>query len=80
MKTLIMNKIEEREAFIFRRIIHRNEQFKKGLISFESFEAYENAYKAHFVGYVRAFWDIELLTDEEEKVVLEKFNHHLMNL
>lgn len=36
MKTLIMNKIEEREAFIFRRIIHRNEQFKKGLYSFRN--------------------------------------------
>lgn len=73
MKTLVMNKIEERKAFILRRIRHRYEQYKKGLISCETFSEYKNEYIAHFNGYVRAFWDIELLTSEEEEQILKSF-------
>lgn len=73
MKTLAMNKIEERKAFILRRIHHRYEQYKQGLISCEKFVEYKNKYIAHFNGYVRAFWDMELLTDAEQKQVLTSF-------
>lgn len=73
MKTLALQKIEERKAFILRRIHHRYEQYKKGLISCETFSEYKNEYIAHFNGYVRAFWDIELLTSEEEKQILISF-------
>lgn len=30
-------------------------------------------HRAHFIGYVRAFWDMELLTDEEQKTILRSF-------
>lgn len=73
MKTLAMNKIEERKAFILRRIHHRYENYKKGLISCETFSEYKNEYIAHFNGYVRAFWDMELLTNEEEEQILRSF-------
>lgn len=73
MKTLAMNKIEERKAFILRRIHHRYEQYKQGLISCEKFVEYKNEYIAHFNGYVRAFWDMELLTSEEEEQILKSF-------
>lgn len=73
MKTLAMNKIEERKTFILRRIHHRYEQYEKGLISCETFSEYKNEYIAHFNGYVRAFWDIELLTSEEEEQILRSF-------
>ena len=33
----------------------------------------ENEYIAHFNGYVRAFWDMELLTNEEEEQILRSF-------
>ena len=73
MKTLAMNKIEERKTFILKRIHHRYEQYKQGLISCEKFAEYKNEYIAHFSGYVRAFWDMELLTDAEQKKVLTSF-------
>ena len=73
MKTLAMSKIDERKAFILRRIHHRYEWYKKGLISCEKFAEYKNEYIAHFNGYVRAFWDMELLTDAEQKKVLTSF-------
>lgn len=73
MKTLAMSKIEERKTFILKRIQHRYNQYKWGLISCEDFAKYENEYIAHFKGYVRAFWDVELLTDEEQKQILSSF-------
>lgn len=69
MKTLAMSKIEERKVFILKRIHHRYEQYKQRLISCEKFAEYKNEYIAHFNGYVRAFWDIELLTNEEEQIL-----------
>lgn len=73
MKTLAMNKIEERKTFILKRIHHRYEQYKQGLISCEKFAEYKNEYISHFNGYVRAFWDMEILTDAEQKKVLTSF-------
>lgn len=73
MKTLAINKIEERKTFMIGRIHHRYEQYKKGMISCETFGEYKNEYIAHFNGYVRAFWDMELLTDEEQKQILKSF-------
>lgn len=73
MKTLAMSKINERGAFMLGRIHHRYEQYKQGLISCEKFAEYKNEYIAHFNGYVRAFWDMELLTDAEQKQVLTSF-------
>ena len=73
MKTLAMNKIEERKTFILGRIHHRYEHYKKGMIFYKTFLEYKNEYIAHFNGYVRAFWDVELLTDEEQKQILRSF-------
>lgn len=73
MKTLAMNKIEERKTFILRRINHRYEQYKKGMICYKTFLEYKNEYIANFNGYVRAFWDMELLTSEEEEQILRSF-------
>lgn len=73
MKTLAMSKIDERRELILGRIHHRYEQYKQGLISCEKFAEYKNEYIAHFNGYVRAFWDMELLTDVEQKQVLTSF-------
>lgn len=73
MKTLAMDKIEERKTFILKRIHHRYNQYKRELISCEDFAKYENEYIAQFNGYVRAFCDVELLTDEEQKQVLSSF-------
>ena len=41
MKTLAMSKIEKRKAFILRRIHHRYEHYKKGLIPCETFSEYK---------------------------------------
>ena len=73
MKTLALKKIEERRMFILKRVKHRYSQYIQGLITCEDFARYENEYRAHFVGYVRAFWDMELLTDEEQKTIIRNF-------
>lgn len=73
MKTLALKKIEERKTFILKRIKHRYNQYISGLITCEDFAMFESEYRAHFVGYVRAFWDIELLTDEEYKSIISNF-------
>lgn len=73
MKTLAMNKIEERKTFILGRIRHRYEHYKKGLISYETFAEYKNKYIAHFNGYITALWDMELLTDEEHRQIFTCF-------
>lgn len=73
MKTLAMNKIKERKTFVLRRIHHRYEQYKKGMIFYKTFLEYKNEYIAHFNGYVRAFSDMELLTNEEEEQILRSF-------
>lgn len=73
MKTLALKKIEERRTFILKRVKHRYSQYIQGLITCEDFARYESEYRAHFVGYVRAFWDMELLTDEEQKTIIRNF-------
>ena len=73
MRTLALQKIRERETFMLKRISNRYEQYKQGLISCEELAEYKNSYVSHFNGYVRAFWDMELLTDEEQKQILRSF-------
>nr|DAH88431.1 MAG TPA: acid stress chaperone [Caudoviricetes sp.] len=73
MKTLALKKIEERRTFILKRVKHRYNQYISGLITCEDFARYEGEYRAHFVGYARAFWDMELLTDEEYKSIISNF-------
>ena len=73
MKTLALKKIEERRTFILKRVKHRYNQYIQGLIACEDFARYESEYREHFVGYVRAFWDMELLTDKEYKTIISNF-------
>ena len=73
MKTLAKKKIEERRTFILKRVKHRYNQYIQGLITCEDFVRYESEYREHFVGYVRAFWDMELLTDKERETIISNF-------
>lgn len=73
MKTLALKKIEERRTFMLKRVEHRYNQYVRGLITCEDFAKFESEYRVHFIGYVRAFWDMELLTDEEQKTILRSF-------
>lgn len=73
MKTLALKKIEKRRTFLLKRVKHRYSQYIQGLITCEDFARYESEYRAHFNGYVRAFWDMEILTDEEQKTILSSF-------
>lgn len=73
MKTLALKKIEERRMFILKKVENRYNQYIKGLITCEDFARFEISYRAHFIGYVRAFWEMELLTDEEQKTILRSF-------
>lgn len=80
MKTLALQKIRERADFLLGRIKHRAIQYNKGEISFEEFLDYKKDYKAQFIGYVRAFWDIEVLTDEERVLIMREFNIRVLDL
>lgn len=37
-------------------------------------------YETQFRGYVRAFWDIEVLTDEERERIINQFNFDVLEL
>lgn len=80
MKTLAKQKIKEREEFLLSRIKHRAFQYNDGEISFEDFLGYKESYTSQFKGYVRAFLDMELLTDEEQKQILSNFLYSVVKL
>lgn len=80
MKTLALQKIKERKNFLIKRIKHRAIQYNNGEISFEEFLDYKNDYETQFRGYVRAFWDIEVLTDEEREQIINQFNFDVLEL
>ena len=80
MKTLALKKIEERGNFLIKRIKHRAIQYNNGEISFEEFLDYKKDYETQFRGYVRAFWDIEVLTDEEQERIINQFNFDVLEL
>ena len=80
MKTLALKKIEERKTFILKRIKHRAIQYNNGEISFEEFLDYKKDYETQFRGYVRAFWDIEVLTDEEREQIINQFSFDVLEL
>lgn len=80
MKTLALQKIEERRTFILKRIKHRAIQYNNGEISFEEFLDYKKDYETQFRVYVRAFWDIEVLTDEEREQIINQFNFDVLEL
>lgn len=80
MKTLALKKIEERKTFILKRIKYRAIQYNNGEISFEEFLDYKKDYETQFRVYVRAFWDIEVLTDEEREQIINQFNFDVLEL
>lgn len=80
MKTLALQKIEERKNFLIKRIKHRAFQYNDGDISFEEFLDYKKDYESQFRGYVKAFWDIEILTDEEREKIVNQFNFDVLEL
>lgn len=80
MKTLALQKIRERRYFLIKRIKHRAIQYNDGEISFEEFIDYKKDYETQFRGYVRAFWDIEVLTDEELERIINQFNLDVLEL
>lgn len=80
MKTLALQKIRERGNFLIKRIKHRAIQYNNGEISFEEFLDYKKDYEAQFRGYVRAFCDIEVLTDEERERIINQFNFDVLEL
>lgn len=80
MKTLALQKIRERGDFLIKRIKHRAIQYNNGEISFEEFLDYKKDYETQFRGYVRAFWDIEVITDKEREQFLIQFNIDVLEL
>lgn len=80
MKTLVKQKIRERKDFLLKRIKHRAIQYNNGEISFEEFLDYKKDYETQFRGYVRAFWDIEVLTYGEREQFINQFNIDILEL
>lgn len=80
MKTLALQKIREREVILLDRIKHRAFQYNDGVISFEEFLDYKKDYESQFKGYIKAFWDIEVLTDEEQERIINQFNLNVLEL
>lgn len=80
MKTLALQKIRERKDFLLKSIKHRAIQYNNGEISFEEFLDYKKYYETQFRGYVRAFWDIEVLTYGEREQFINQFNIDILEL
>lgn len=80
MKTLVLNKIEERRKFILKRIKHRAIQYNNGEISFEEFLDYKKNYEIQFRVYVNAFLDIEILTCKERERIMNQFSLDVLEL
>lgn len=73
MKTLALQKIEKRKNLVLRKIGNVESQYKHGFISYKEYVKYRADYKLYFVGYVRAFLDIDILTLDEWKQILDSF-------
>lgn len=80
MKTLVLEKIEERRMFTLKRIKHRAIQYNNGEISFEEFLDYKKNYEIQFRVYVNAFLDIEILTCKERERIMNQFSLDVLEL
>lgn len=73
MKTLALKKIREKAQLTLSRIKHRAILMNKEVCTFETFCETRRRLEHEFEGYVKAFWDMELLTDEEYKNIMHEF-------
>lgn len=75
MKTLALQKIREKAQLTLSRIKHRAILMNKNkeVCTFETFCETRRRLEHEFKGYVRAFWDMELLTDEEYENIMQEF-------
>ena len=80
MKTLALQKINEKEKLVLSEIKHKAILMNKGKCTFETFCETMEEHKHEFEGYVRAFCDVEILTDEECENIISEFKHALINL
>lgn len=80
MKTLALQKIRERADFLLGRIKHRAIQYNDSKLSFEEFIEYKKYYQSQFRGYVSAFLDFEVITDEERVLIMREFNMRVLDL
>lgn len=80
MKTLALQKIRERADFLLGRIKHRAIQYNDSKLSFEEFIEYKKYYQSQFRGYVLAFLDFEVITDEERVLIMREFNMRVLDL
>lgn len=62
------------------RIAHRIEQMRKDEIDAEDFALYYRTYKSEFKGYIRAFWDMEIITDEDRQKLYDSFIEKIDNI
>lgn len=73
MRTLALKKIREKAQLTLSRIKHRAILMNKEVCTFETFCETRRRLENEFEGYVKAFWDMELLTDEEYKNIMHEF-------
>ena len=80
MKTLVLQKIEEEKESILNKIKHRALQMNKDGMSFGEFILWKDRYIAEFESYVKSFYDIEILTNDDYEMILKKFLHDIVKL
>ena len=82
MRTLALQKIIEKRDYLLARIAHRIEQMRKDE-DVEDFAIYYRDYKSEFTefkGYIRAFRDMEIITDEERQMLYDSFIEEIDNI
>lgn len=80
MKTFALQKIIERKNILLGRIAYKVEKVRKNEMSADDLAIYYRDYKSEFKGYIRAFWDMELLTDKERQNLYDSFIEEIYNI
>lgn len=73
MKTLALQKINEKEKLVLSNIKHKAILMNKGKCTFEEFHKTREGIENEFKGYVRAFLDMQVLTYEEYENIISEF-------
>lgn len=80
MKTLVLQKIDEEKENILNKIKSKAFEMNKDKMLFGEFLLWKDRYTEEFKSYVKAFYDIELLTYEDYEMILKKFSYDVIKL
>lgn len=70
MKTLAIQKINEKKEYLTERMLHNKERYNKGEIDIDLLNARFHRYENEYKGFVDAMLEMEFITNEEAQDTL----------